>query len=181
MLCCVLIIHNHYHVYHTSEKHTASISNTKAGGLCLLCCGPQGISSRGHRNLLHFKKWTLWLFGEPEPAAPPNPLVGRLADFHVISKPREFIGNLKSLKIQRFFTFQHQRAEETKKGGTERKRERCKERELYDGWRRSQRISVATPRLMGATTFEAPQSILQQHCIYALVWIAMKTPENACV
>ncbi len=55
MVCCVLIICNHYHLNHTSEKRTASISNTKARGLCLLCPGPLCISSRGPGNLLHIK------------------------------------------------------------------------------------------------------------------------------
>lgn len=126
VLCCVLI--NHYHMHNTSEKRAASISNTKARGLRLLCCGPLCIfiCPPPLQNLLHIKNGHFVCFvNQNQPAHRPPGGAG-LSDFQVISKPRDFVWILKRLKILRLFALsikepkRQRRRERRRKRGEER-------------------------------------------------------------
>lgn len=125
VLCCVLI--NHYHMHNTSEKRAASISNTKARGLRLLCRGPLCIFiCPPLQNLLHIKNGHFVCFvNQNQPAHRPPGGAG-LSDFQVISKPRDFVWILKRLKILRLFALsikepkRQRRRERRRKRGEER-------------------------------------------------------------
>lgn len=97
MLCCVLIIRNHYHLNHTSEKCTASISNTKDWGLCLLCFGALCISSRDSRNLLHIKNGRFGCFVNQNPG-PPIPRWASWQTFMSSQNPETLFESLKGWK-----------------------------------------------------------------------------------